>query len=195
MTTAEQSAADVAWDLDPLLDGRSVDELLDDAERRAVTLSEEHGRIAGYDVAELVRFMSELSTLRSLVGRAESYASLRFASDTSNPEHGALLQKVEERSTAIGTNVLFFDLEWAAVDDARVSELLTDPALAPWRHHLESLRRYRDHLLSEPEERILAEKAVTGRGAWVRLFDEQTSAVEVALDDEKTSLGQGLSQL
>ena len=119
MTTAEQSAADVAWDLDPLLDGRSVDELLDDAERRAVTLSEEHGRIAGYDVAELVTFMSELSTLRSLVGRAESYASLRFASDTSNPEHGALLQKVEERSTAIGTNVLFFDLEWAAVDDAR----------------------------------------------------------------------------
>src|SRR5207237_8395046 len=91
--------------------------------------------------------------------------------------------------------VLFAELEWAAVDDAWVSELLTDPGRAPWRHHLEWLRRYRDHLLSEPEERILAEKAVTGRGAWVRLFDEQTSAVEVALDDEKTSLGQGLSQL
>ena len=45
------------------------------------------------------------------------------------------------------------------------------------------MRRYRDHLLSEPEERILAEKSVTGRGAWRRLFEELTSAIEVRLPD------------
>jgi oligoendopeptidase F len=195
MTTAAESAADVSWDLDPLLDGRSVDELLDEAERRAVALSDEHGKIAGYDAAALARFMTELSAVQSLVGRAGSYAGLRFASDTSDPEHGALMQKVEERSTTIGTHVLFFDLEWAAVDDASADALLADPSLAQWRHHLEGLRRYRPHLLTEPEERVLAEKSVTGRGAWVRLFDEQTSSVEVDLDGEKTSLGQGLSRL
>src|SRR3954468_15801002 len=195
MTTAEQSAADVAWDLDPLLEGRSVDELLDDAEGRAVTLSSERGRIGGYGAAEVAAFMSELATVQSLVGRAGSFASLRFAADTSEPEHGALLQKVEERSTAIGTQVLFFDLEWAAIDDERADTLLADPALSPWRHHLEGLRRYRVHLLSEPEERILAEKSVTGRSAWVRLFDEQTSAVEVDLDGEKTSRGRGPPRL
>jgi len=195
MTTAAESAADVSWDLDPLLDGRSVDELMDEAERRAVALSDEHGKIAGYDAAALARFMTELSAVQSLVGRAGSYAGLRFASDTSDPEHGALMQKVEERSTTIGTHVLFFDLEWAAVDDASADALLADPSLALWRHHLEGLRRYRPHLLTEPEERVLAEKSVTGRSAWVRLFDEQTSSVEVDLDGEKTSLGQALSRL
>src|SRR5437879_4576963 len=49
------------------------------------------------------------------------------------------------------------------------------------RHHLRNVRRYREHLLSEPEEKILAEKALTGAGAWTRLFEELTSAIEVAL--------------
>src|SRR3954469_23213471 len=146
MSIAERSAADVAWDLVHLLDGRSVDDLVDDAERRAVALSDERGRIGGYGAGQLAAFMAELATLQSLVGRAGSFASLRFASDTSEPEHGALLQKVEERSTAIGTHVLFFDLEWAAIDDERADTLLADAALSPWRHHLKGLRRYRDHL-------------------------------------------------
>jgi oligoendopeptidase F len=43
------------------------------------------------------------------------------------------------------------------------------------------VRRYREHLLSEPEEKILAEKSLTGAGAWTRLFEELTSAIEVTL--------------
>ena len=46
------------------------------------------------------------------------------------------------------------------------------------RHHLRTARRYRPHLLSEPEEKILTEKALTGRGAWTRLFEEQASAID-----------------
>ncbi len=49
------------------------------------------------------------------------------------------------------------------------------------RHYLRNVRRYRDHLLSEPEEKILAEKALTGASAWTRLFEELTSAIEVEL--------------
>src|SRR5690606_36444113 len=45
-------------------------------------------------------------------------------------------------------------------------------------HHLRSVRRYRDHLISEPEEKLLTEKSVSGASAWVRLFDELTSAIE-----------------
>src|SRR4051794_18658766 len=195
MTTVEDSAADVSWDLAPLLEERSVDDLLDEAERRAVRLADEHGKIATFTAAELAAFMTELAAVQSLVGRAGAFAGLRFASDTSNPEHGALLQKVEERSTVIATNLLFFELEWAALDDGAAAGLLDDPAIAIYRHHLESLRKYRGHLLSEPEEKVMAEKQVTGRAAWVRLFDEQTSAIVVELEGEKLSLGEGLSRL
>ncbi|HTB49849.1 MAG TPA: M3 family oligoendopeptidase, partial [Solirubrobacteraceae bacterium] len=59
--------------------------------------------------------------------------------------------------------------------------LLEDERLSFCAHHLRNVRRYREHLLSEPEEKILAEKSVTGAGAWSRLFDELTSAIEVRL--------------
>ena len=55
-----------------------------------------------------------------------------------------------------------------------------DERLAFARHHLRSARRYRPHLLTEPEEVVLTEKSVTGRSAWQRLFEEQVSAIEVA---------------
>jgi oligoendopeptidase F len=56
-------------------------------------------------------------------------------------------------------------------------------------------RRYRRHLLSEPEERVMNEKSVTGRSAWNRLFEELTSAIEVDLPDERASLEVALSRL
>ena len=69
---------------------------------------------------------------------------------------------VQERTTAIQTTLLFFELEWAALSDERAEALLAGEGLDFCRHHLRKLRRYRDHLLSEPEEKILAEKALTG---------------------------------
>ncbi len=41
----------------------------------------------------------------------------------------------------------------------------------------------------------MTEKAVTGRGAWNRLFNQLTSTIEVALDGVTTSLEEGLSRL
>ena len=64
------------------------------------------------------------------------------------------------------------ELEWAALDDERADELLRAPGLDFCRHFLRSARRYRPHLLSEPEEKILAEKSIASEGAWARLFGE-----------------------
>jgi oligoendopeptidase F len=201
MTTTQPTdltAADVAWDLDPLVDGKGepgVDALLDEAERRAVLLTEQRGKVAQLDAGALANFLHDLAVVTELVGRAGSYAGLRFSIDTSDPARGALLQKVEERSTAIGNQLLFFELEWAALPDERVEELLDDDRLGFCRHHLAAARRYRPHLLSEPEEVILAEKAVTGRSAWGRLFSELISAITIDLDGATVSLEEGLSRL
>jgi oligoendopeptidase F len=73
--------------------------------------------------------------------------------------------------------------------------LLATPGLEFCGHHLRSIRRYRDHLLTEPEERILSEKSVTGRSAWARLFSELTSTIEVTLDGRTTTLEEALSRL
>jgi oligoendopeptidase F len=198
LTEADLTAADVAWDLEPLVDGRGaegVDALLDDAEARAHALARYRGRVAELDAGELAELMHEIALIGERAGRAGSYAGLRFAVDTADPAIGALMARTEERGTAISNEVLFVELEWAAVPDGRADELLADDRLAFCRHHLDAARRYRPHLLSEPEERILADKALTSSSAWVRLFSELTSAITVDLDGTEVSLEQGLSQL
>ncbi|HLU42515.1 MAG TPA: M3 family oligoendopeptidase [Microthrixaceae bacterium] len=174
-------AADVAWDLESLVAGTSVDELLDRSEALTEELEGLRGRVAELTAEELAAAMRTMAELQEAQGRAGYYAMLRFSEDTSDPERGALMMKVQERSTSLATRLVFFELEWAELDDARAEELLADPRLDFCAHHLRSVRRYRDHLLSEPEEKLLTEKSVSGASAWVRLFDELTSAIEVEL--------------
>jgi oligoendopeptidase F len=188
--THDPELESVAWNLDPLLDGgagdpaAAVDAMLASALERAEALAERHaGKVAELDGEGLVAFMRELAEVQELGGRAGSYAMLNFSIDTADPVRGALLQRMQEKATAIETALLFFELEWAALDDGRSEELLATEGLDFARHHLRTARRYRPHLLSEPEEKIMAERALTGRTAWTRLFEEQASAIHVELPD------------
>ena len=201
---ADLSATGVRWDLAPLLgEYTSVDELLDAADVIADELvATGRGRIGEMGAPDLAAFYRRYATMLDLAGRAGSYAGLVFAADTSQPEHGALMARVEERSTATSTKLLFIDLEWAAASDEHVEAVLSEtaPALDFVRHHLRSERRYRHHVLTEPEERVLTEKSVTGASAWGRLFDELCSAMEMDLPqpDGTTAtvpLMQGLAML
>ncbi len=179
-----------AWDLEPLVDGEGpagVESRLAEALKRAQDFSERYpGRIAELDSDGLRSAMQELGAIYELVGRAGYYAGLRFSTDTADPANGALMQSVQERETAIQTMLLFFELEWAALDDERSEQLLAGEGLEFCAHYLRNARRYRDHLLSEPEEKILTEKSLTGAGAWTRLFEELTSAITVELPSDGT---------
>lgn len=194
-------AADVAWDLEPLVHGegeagalRLLEEAAEQADAFAATYA---GQVADIDGPGLVAAVEALEQLSDRIGRAGNYAMLRFSTNTADPANGALLQKVQEQGAQIETKLLFFELEWAALDDARAEELLQTPGLENARHHLKSARRYRPHLLTEPEEKILTEKGVTGSSAWARLFSEQVSALEVDLPDadEPVALDVALTRL
>jgi oligoendopeptidase F len=187
------------WDLSALVDGDAdtgVERQLDEASQRAGAFAQAHaGRLGELDAAGLAAAMRELAEITELVGKAGSYASLRFSTDTADAARGAMLQLVQERATEIETKLLFFELEWAALPDEHADALLADPSLQFAGHHLRSARRYRPHLLSEPEEKILAEKAITSSSAWSRLFGERVAALRVVLDGEELSLEVALSRL
>jgi oligoendopeptidase F len=174
-----------AWDLEPLVDGEGQDGVeprLSAALERSKTFAASYaGGLAELDGEGLIAAMSELAVIHDLVGRAGYYAALRFSTDTADPANGALLQRVQEQETAIQTTLLFFELEWAALSDEHAEELLAGEGLDFCAHYLRNVRRYREHLLSEPEEKILTEKSLTGASAWTRLFEELTSAIEVTL--------------
>ncbi|WP_249011977.1 M3 family oligoendopeptidase [Conexibacter sp. DBS9H8] len=206
MATSADALADpallaTAWDLSPLIDGDPAggfDRLLGEAQERARTFAAGYaGTVANLDADGLVAAMTELAAIHDLAGRAASFASLNFSTDTADAARGALLARMQEQVTAIETALLFFDLEWAALEDADADALLTSAGdrLAFCDHHLRSARRYRTHLLSEAEEKILAEKDLTASGAWTRLFGELVSALRVDLDGERLGFELALSRL
>jgi oligoendopeptidase F len=202
-TTAEHlndpELLQAAWDLSPLVDGdevNGVDKLLSEALERSGKFAERYaGKIAELDSAGLREAMQELAAISEHAGKAGSYAALQFSTDTADPVRGAQLQKMQERATEIETQLLFFELEWAALDDERAEELLSGDGLEFCDHHLRSARRYRPHLLTEPEEKVMAEKSLASGSAWTRLFGELISATKVSLDGEEVSLELALSNL
>jgi oligoendopeptidase F len=195
------TAAAVSWNLEPLLDDQpSADVLIDRADAIADKLAQRRGEIATLDAEGLTSFMRDMATLYDLIGRAGSYTGLRFSVNVLDHEIASSMQRISERSTAIATKLIFFELEWAAAAQDHVDAVLADDRLDFARHHLRSIRRFRDHLLTEPEERVLTEKSVTGSSAWSRLFEEQTSTITVELTDpdgstRTASLEEGLTRL
>src|SRR4029453_11314642 len=141
--TSDPALEAVAWDLRPLLNGNgqdpdaAVDSLLADAQRRADAFAEQHaGKISELDGPGLVEAMRELGEIQDLATRAGGYAHLCFSLDTGDPANGARLQRYQEKGTAIETKLLFFELEWAALDDELAEALLGTEGLDFCRHHL-----------------------------------------------------------
>ena len=179
------SAAGVAWDLRDLyagVDDPALQRDLDQARQRAEIFAREYrGKInqpTGPTAALLSLALDELASISEQMDKPVIYATLLHAAKTDDPVRGALLSKTREARTAINQHLIFFDLEWVHLPDELAQPLLADPLLARYRHWLEQKRAWRPHYLTEPEEKILEEKSVTGRAALVRLFDETTSAIQ-----------------
>ena len=192
-------AEEATWDLSDLYKGMDDPALaadLDAGDAEADALDATYrGRIASLSIAEMAELLGRYETLRERAGKAGSYASLNWTQNTEDPQRGALLQKVTERSSRLGQKLVWLDLEIAHAPDDVADRWCAATELARFRHWFEVVRLYRQHLLTEPEEKILAEKSVTGSNAWERFFDETQSAQRFTLDGEEMSRDQILSRL
>jgi oligoendopeptidase F len=198
-TTELTGAEDVAWDLGDLyagIDDPQLDADVAEAEADAASFRERyHGRVASLEAAELAGAIEEYERIESTVVRPLTFAHLLFATNMADPARGALVARLGEKAAALDTQLLFFGLEWASAPDERAEALLADDALEHWRHHLRSLRKFRPYLLTEPEERIVTEKTVSGASAWSRLYEELLGALRVTLDGEELPLEPAMARL
>jgi oligoendopeptidase F len=198
-TTELTGAEEIAWDLGDLYEGPDDPRIESDitaAEADAAAFRERyHGKVGALGAAALAEAVEEHERIESTVVRPLTYAHLLFATNMADPTRGALVARLQEKAAALETQLLFFALEWAAVDDATAEAVLADEALDHWRHHLRSLRKFRPYLLSEPEEKVFTEKSVSGVAAWSRLYEEQLGALRVKLDGDEVSLETAMARL
>jgi oligoendopeptidase F len=191
MAAQPSSAAGITWDLTDLFashDDPRIEATLEECRRRAEAFAARYrGSIhwAGSPSAEtLLAGLQELEAIEEALARVGAYAGLLYAADTARLEYQNLQQRVEEQGTDLANRLLFFELEWLALEEGAAQSLLREPALAPYRHYLETLRRFAPYKLSEPEEKIVNEKENTGRRAFGRLFSELTSSLTFPVEQD-----------
>ena len=190
-------AENVRWNLADLYaspDALDADLARAETDAEAIA-SASRGTVAGLDATGLADLYDRLGRVHDRAGRAATYAYLAWSTDTEDAARGALLQRVREATTRIGQHLVFAAVEWAGLDEATAHALTADPALAHHRHHLEVATKARLHVLSEPEEKILAEKDVTGASAWNRLFDETLGAARFTVRGEALPLALASARL
>jgi oligoendopeptidase F len=191
-TSAEtKSANGVAWDLSALFDSPEdprIEQTLSTLSDRADAFDRTYrGTIdiaGGPPPQHLLSGLREAEAIQSEMMKVSAYARLLYAADTTKDSHRALVQKVDEAMTALRNKLLFFDLEWLGLSDADAERSIQHPALETYRHYLHSERRYQPHTLTEPEERIINDKDLTGINAWQKLFTEFTSAAKYRIEKD-----------
>ena len=104
-------------------------------------------------LADLLEFEKALELK---LERVYHYASLQLAENSTKNEYLARIGQIQNLLTKIGEAAAFVVPEIQAIDDETFAKFMLDPALADWRIKLLKIRRMKPHVLSEPEERLLA---------------------------------------
>jgi oligoendopeptidase F len=170
------------WRLDDLYASQDAPELrrdLDWAAAEARKFRGDHiGRVAALDGEALARAITRYEAIDERLARVMSYAALVYATRVSDPATGRFYQSTHEKANDISSELIFFTLELAKLDEkALAARIAATPALARYAPWLRDVRAFRDHILADEMERLLHEKAVAGRAAWNRLFDETMAAL------------------
>ena len=188
------------WDLSDLYPGITSRELSDDLSRAATAAKGFAGtfknRVDGLDGDALAQAIARYEILQELLGRIGSFASLTYAGNVGDPDIGAFFQDTQERLNLIETDLLFFTLEINLIEDGRLEALYSKSAAlerySPW---IRDIRVFRPYQLSDELERLFHEKDVSGRAAWVRLFDQTMTGLRFEVGAQSLSSEQALHLL
>jgi oligoendopeptidase F len=113
------------------------------------------GRV-GESAQTLAEVLELEKSLEQKIERVYHYVSLQLAEDGTNNEYLARVGQVQNLLTNIGEAAAFVVPEILTIDDENFAQFIADPALKDWRIKLDKIRRLKPHVLSVPEERLLA---------------------------------------
>ena len=137
---------------------------------------------------EIIRLDEQATELAHKLG---GFASLAFSQDTQDQAAQTLLARVEQFMAELGNRSLFFNLWWKELPDAAAERLMAGSG--DYRYMLEESRHFKPHTLSEPEEKIVNLKNVTGYSALSNLYDSMTNryTFKLTIDGQEKEMTRG----
>lgn len=176
----------VRWDLTELcsgLDDPRIEQILTDGFTAATDFRARYaGRVGVLKPLELCEAYTQLEALWSPLYKVSQYASLKYSIDSVDTATKALVNRLDDREAEISNLLVFFRLELAATPEPIARLWLSDPVLTNYHYRIEQIRKNAAHNLSEPEEKIINLKDITGCAAFRKLYEEFTSAFQFDIE-------------
>ncbi|MBN2003816.1 MAG: M3 family oligoendopeptidase [Anaerolineae bacterium] len=183
------------WSLKDLLPEPGTPEMeqfFSEVEARVSAFEEKRVRLA-YDVDEafFLEMLKAYEQLHADSARLIAYAYLWFSENTANQASLAFRNRAQQFAADLQNRTLFFVLWWKTLDDEDAARLSTHTGDV--RYFLETLRNFKEHVLTEPEEKIINLKNVNGVQALVTIYDVITNALmfHLTVDGEEKALTRG----
>ncbi|MGH7496771.1 MAG: M3 family oligoendopeptidase [bacterium] len=175
-------AAGVRWEISDLYDGtidaRVAADLETSLQKAEQFQARFYGNLAQGDLSHdtLLAAIVQLEEIYTFAMRPEIYAFLAFSANTADDDFKALYAKCQEVMARVQNLVLFFELEVQKIAPEKFAQFFGEEEIDRYRHYLEGVRLFQPFSLSEKEEQVINRKDLTGKNAFVSLFDEYTSS-------------------
>jgi len=161
-------------DLFPGFDSPDLEAGFDKVEEQVASFEGVRGKLKPeMDAGQFLDVVRASNETTRIVNKLYSFAGLSFAADTQDQAAQTLMGRIEQFAAEMQNRTLFFSLWWKDVDDQNAKRLMD--AAGDYRYYLEEMRHFKPHTLSEPEEKILNLKNVTGASALNTLYDSITN--------------------
>lgn len=161
-------------DLLPVGDKAALEETLKQLDQNTAAFEELRPRLVeSIETQAFIEIVRKLEDIHRHGQIIYAYATLRFSEDTQDQAAQALLAKVEQVFADLSNRTLFFSLWWKDLPDDTAARLMKDSG--DYRYWLEEMRHFKPHTLTEPEEKIINLKNVTGFNALNMLYESMTN--------------------
>ncbi len=183
------------WSLSALFpshDSPEFEGAMESLEQAVAAFEEVRPKLTGdIDEKSFQGIIKELEEITVQVHHLSGYAGLWFTEDTQNQDALALQAKIEQFLVTLQNKIIFFNLWWKELDQKNADRLMANAGdLQYW---LEEIRHFTPHTLSEPEEKVVNIKNITGFSALITLYDSITNrySFKVEVEGKKQDLTRG----
>ncbi len=196
MTETVASYVQKSWDLSDLIaggmDSPELESAFTNIDKMVAAFETVRPQLApAIPLDEFLGIVRKLEEINLAANKLSNFAYLTFSADTQSQAAQSLVQRVEQFFAELDNRTIFFTLWWKELADEEAGRLMAGSG--DYRYWLEEMRHFKPHTLSEPEEKIINIKNVTGATALQMLYRSMTNryTFKLTIDGQEKELTRG----
>ena len=179
------------WNLADLYESPNSKKLRDDLRNLGIITKKfekkYNNKVINLSSEKLLKAIIELEKIDIKIDKIMSYAHLLVAEDGNNEKNKIFYQKMQEKITSIASSLVFFSIQINEISDHNLNKLFSNRSLGVYKNWTLNLRKFKPYQLDIKTEKLLQEKSITSRSAWVRLFDDTIASLKFPFKGKELS--------